>query len=81
MLNQSGNEKELCYQDSYLAHILAHTIRSQDTDRFICIYDKIPETYTQNRVIDDFFIISIFRLVVELESVVLLSEYPELIRV
>ena len=39
--------------DSYIAHILAHTIRSQDTDQFISVYDKIPETFTQNRVIFD----------------------------
>lgn len=47
-LNNLGS---LDRSDSYIAHILAHTIRSQDTDQFISVYDKIPETLTQTRVI------------------------------
>lgn len=46
-----NNLESLDSSDSYIAHILAHTIRSQDTDQFISFYDKIPETFTQTRVI------------------------------
>ncbi len=37
-------------EDNSISHLLAHTIRIQDTDRFISIYDQIPAYYTQNRV-------------------------------
>lgn len=37
-------------EDNTISHLLAHTIRSQDTEGFISIYDQIPGHYTKSRV-------------------------------
>jgi hypothetical protein len=37
-------------EDNTISHLLAHTIRSQDTEGFIFIYDQIPGHYTKSRV-------------------------------
>ena len=45
--NNNNNDDE----DYLISHLLAHTIRDQDTDKFITIYDTIPRNFTQTRVI------------------------------
>ena len=45
----SGDSKKRCVED-FISHLLAHTIRDQDTDKFIYLYDKIPDTFSQLKV-------------------------------